>query len=172
MMKRISSLAASFIAFLSEMGGILAVCIIILMMFSVVYEVIMRYVFHHPAGWVIEGASYMLIVCVALALAYTQKVRGHIRVDMVALRLPLRAQTLLDIFTLILASIFCGFLVWTSWWYAWEAWVRDFRGVVLDQVPLFSVMVIIPVGVFLLCLQLLAQIGASIGELLSGGKQE
>ena len=64
--------------------GMLAVFV---MTIIVTGDVILRYVFNAPSMWVSEISSYLLIVVVILGLAYTQKERGHIRVDIVLSRL-------------------------------------------------------------------------------------
>ncbi len=57
------------------------------------------------SGFMLAGATF-------LALAHTLRAGGHIRVNLVTGRLPLRAQVVMEGFVLIAASVLIGFATW------------------------------------------------------------
>ncbi|MBI1423790.1 MAG: TRAP transporter small permease subunit [Gammaproteobacteria bacterium] len=79
------------------------------------YEVISRYVFDAPTIWV-HQASYLLFGMQYLLAGGFALLHGdHVRVDVVYIKLPNRAQVGVDIFTSIFFFIFALALLGTSW---------------------------------------------------------
>jgi TRAP-type C4-dicarboxylate transport system permease small subunit len=59
-----------------------------------------------------DFSGYMLAGATFLALAHTLRAGGHIRVNLVADRLPQRGQFILEAVVLILSSALIGYAVW------------------------------------------------------------
>ena len=79
------------------------------------YEVISRYLFDAPTIWV-HQASYLLFGMQYLLAGGFALLHGdHVRVDVVYIKLPNRAQVGVDIFTSIFFFIFALALLGTSW---------------------------------------------------------
>lgn len=79
------------------------------------YEVVMRYLFNMPTIWVHE-ASYLLFgMQYLLAGAFALLHGSHVRVDIIYVKLPLRARVGVDIFTSVFFFIFALALMGTSW---------------------------------------------------------
>lgn len=76
------------------------------------YQVFLRYVFKAPVSWAIEVPEYLMLVGAAMALAFTQEVRGHIAVGFIESRLSARQR---EILTLALYPIFLGVVIFLSW---------------------------------------------------------
>lgn len=57
------------------------------------------------SGFMLAGATF-------LALAHTLRAGGHIRVNLVTARMPMRIQFLAEAFVLLLASALVGFATW------------------------------------------------------------
>ncbi len=76
--------------------------ILLLMMFLTTSDVIGRSFFNKPVTGTFEITKYMLVLLVLLAIAYTQQVKGHVRVPVFLSRMPLHAQLVIDsTFTLV-----------------------------------------------------------------------
>ena len=77
--KRISAVITAINKFFVALaaGGLFIMVVLI------VYGTVARYLFRSPALWAIELPSYVLAWSTALALAYTQSVKGHIAVSIV-----------------------------------------------------------------------------------------
>lgn len=78
------------------------------------YEVIMRHFFNMPTIWVHE-ASYLLFgMQYLMAGAFALLHGSHVRVDIIYVKLPLRARVGVDIFTSVFFFIFAIALIGTS----------------------------------------------------------
>ncbi|WP_323001429.1 TRAP transporter small permease subunit [Denitromonas sp.] len=79
------------------------------------YEVIMRYIFNQPTIWVHESCFLLFGMQYLLAGAYTLLTGGHVRVDVLYIKLPPRGRVGMDIFTSVFFFIFAIALLGTSW---------------------------------------------------------
>jgi len=69
---------------LTQAAAILAGIFLLATAFIIVYEVIMRGLFHAPTEWVLEISTYFIIVAGFLGLAITYRQRAHIQVDLLS----------------------------------------------------------------------------------------
>ncbi len=69
------------------------------LLFIVVYEVFMRYVFNAPTTWGFEATTFLYGLHFMFGLAYTDVHRGHVRVDIFTAMAPEKVQTGLAVFT-------------------------------------------------------------------------
>lgn len=76
-----------FLEKLSKAAAILAGIFILATAFIIVYEVIMRGLFHSPTEWVLEISTYFIITAGFLGLAITFRQKAHIQVDLFASKL-------------------------------------------------------------------------------------
>lgn len=149
---------------LSRAGGVVAGALALVMMASIGREVIGRYFFNAPTDWVVELDGYLLVALVYLAGGYILLTDGHLRVDLVYLRLPGRVRAGADLLGALLAVPFLGFLIWQSSILTWDAWRRQDRSVVMGW-PLWLPELAVPVGCALLLLQVLALAVRTVGRL-------
>ena len=68
-----------------------------------------------PIPGTLELSSYMLPCFILLGVAYTQQVKGHVRVEMLVRRLPERVGYLFDILTTSLSLFIVIVLAWQGW---------------------------------------------------------
>lgn len=145
---------ARFICALNDKIGRVTCLLILPMAAVVVYEVIMRRVLNMPTSWAFEmtvfiyGAHFMFGM--APALLYDR----HVRIDIIVLQLPPKAQIWLRLITFWLIFVpFVGAFTyaaasyaahsWSVWEHSWSAW----------KPPLYPYKTIMPVTMFLLLLQ-------------------
>lgn len=76
-----------FLETLTKAAAILAGIFILATAFIIVYEVIMRGLFHSPTEWVLEISTYFIITAGFLGLAITFRQKAHIQVDLFASKL-------------------------------------------------------------------------------------
>ncbi|MGD9118404.1 MAG: TRAP transporter small permease [Dehalococcoidia bacterium] len=70
--------------------------------------------FFRPIPGGIEVVAFLGVVVTGFAIAYTQVLRGHIRVEFVVMRLPPRVQAGLTAFIWLLSFILFALLAWQS----------------------------------------------------------
>ncbi|MDD3681883.1 MAG: TRAP transporter small permease [Mesotoga sp.] len=75
-------------------GGIIFLGLLFL---SIFFQVILRYVFSSPSPELFEIAQYSFIWTIFLGAPYARKFDAHIKFDIVFLKLPRKAQLLLQI---------------------------------------------------------------------------
>jgi TRAP-type mannitol/chloroaromatic compound transport system permease small subunit len=91
-----------FVDFLSELAGKISGWLLVLLIFLLVYEVVMRKIFSHPSSWNYD-VSYMVGgSAILLGGAMALKNRRHVRVDVIYALLSPKKQTILNIVLAIL----------------------------------------------------------------------
>jgi TRAP-type C4-dicarboxylate transport system permease small subunit len=137
----------------------LAGALITLMAFVTGYGVFTRYVLRNPDPYNYEIDSILMLACVVFAIAYTQKLGRHLRIDLLDRSLPETSRLiLLNVIGPSIGLIFCAVLTWKTWETAWSAlqtWEVT-RGTWV--IPTFPIRMMVPIGAGLLCLVLLTQI--------------
>lgn len=87
------------LTFLTHLAALLAGLFILATALIIVYEVIMRSLFHAPTEWVLEVSTYLIIMAGFLGLAITFREDAHVRVDLLAARLKGKTQRYLNLVT-------------------------------------------------------------------------
>ncbi len=124
----------------------------------VIYEVIMRYLLKRPTTWVNDISEILLVYCTFLGTAWVLRMGGHIKIDILITPMKRRGQVIMGIIQDILSLFFCLIFTWISWESFWDSLMTQERTAGgLFSVPLWPVYIVIPLGAFLLCLQLIRQ---------------
>jgi TRAP-type C4-dicarboxylate transport system permease small subunit len=144
----------------SSIAGILAgiICAI------VCYGVVIRYVFNRPVGWTEETSSYLMVWAAFLGAAYTLQIEGHIGVDILCKKFSLRTQAWFHIAKYIVGVLFCVILTWKGLESSALSWKLGRTSISELQIPLYIPQMAIPVGAFLLLLQMVEKL---IGQIFS-----
>ena len=104
-MKQLLNGLDRLLTLLTRAAALLAGLFILATAFIIVYEVVMRGLFHAPTEWVLEVSTYLIIMAGFLGLAITFRENAHVRVDLLAGRLSGRARRLLALVTNFLAIL-------------------------------------------------------------------
>lgn len=124
-------------------------------------EVIGRAVWSRPIPGSMELSSYMLVTFILLGIAYTQQVKGHVRVTMLTDRLPERAALVLDVITTLLSLFIISVVAWQGWVVGIEErTVSD-----MLRIPQFPFRLLVSVAGIFLCLELLIDLSDTIKKL-------
>jgi len=153
---------------LSEWSGRLVSYFIFFLALVVGYEVVVRYVFNRPTIWVNEVSAMFFGTFILIGGAYTASKGAHVNMDVIYGTFSPRFRALLDILTSFLAFVFVGVLVWKGGEGAW----RSIR--MLEEAstqwgpPLYPFRTVLPLGAFLLFLQLTAKLIRDVITLVTG----
>jgi TRAP-type C4-dicarboxylate transport system permease small subunit len=120
-----------------------------------VAEVVMRYYFYSPLIWVVEVSETILLFVAFLGAAWLLRGEGHVRVDLVLNFLHPKTRTMLDGFTSIVGALCCAVVVWYGVTVTWDCFVKGSFEPTSLEIPSAYVLLIIPVGAFLLFIQCL-----------------
>lgn len=132
------------------------------MMLLTAGDVIGRATLSRPIPGAVEISEYMLAVFILLSLAYTQQVKGHVRLSFFISRLSPRVQSVVEIVTTLL-SLFIIFIV------VWQGWVIGIHETTVSdmlRIPQSLFKLFVAVGGFLLCLEFLIDLAASTKKLV------
>lgn len=122
-----------------------------------VYEVITRRFLGKPTIWTNEVTGYVFCAVVLLLMGYTLLYRGHANVDLIYERLSPRTQAIVDIITYV---IFIGLFVIVFFVdairFAATSWAMMERSPSALNAYVFPAKTMLPVGAFLLLLQVIS----------------
>jgi TRAP-type mannitol/chloroaromatic compound transport system permease small subunit len=148
----------SIIDALSIWTGKAASWLILLVVIFIIYEILMRYVFHLPTLWVSESMVFGCGVTYVLGAAWALQDHRHVKIDLVYGRLTLRQRAVIDSVTFVFFALYLGFFLWAVSKYAWQSvLVRETAGSAWDP-PVYPIKVALLVGVALLLLQGIAKL--------------
>jgi TRAP-type C4-dicarboxylate transport system permease small subunit len=137
----------------------LAGALITLMAFVTGYGVFTRYVLRNPDPYTYEIDSILMLACVVFAIAHTQKLGRHLRIDILDRSIPESLRIiLLNVIGPAIGLIFCAVLTWKTWQTAWSALQTGEITRSTWVIPTYPIRMMVPLGFGLLCLALLAQI--------------
>jgi len=148
---------------LGMFGSFLFVCVAIM----VGIEVVMRFVFKSPTQWTTEISALVTIAATFLIVGFTLKENAHTRVDFITEGISKSSNYLLDLFTICLSMLFTLVLTYYGIRMVQASYMMDEVSQVL-QLPLWSVQAFLPLGSFLMFLQLLKLQGGNIRGLFTG----
>ena len=138
---------------------------VLLLMILVVADITGRYLFNSPVPMAYEFGSFMLVFIVFLALASTQRMGAHIRVEFVTLRLPPRARACLDILAYCLGIMVYATILWRGFGWAYTSWqVGDYVAGLIN-IPRYPSQFAVPLGAAILCLQFVADVARRLQDL-------
>jgi TRAP-type C4-dicarboxylate transport system permease small subunit len=144
---------------LISMFGILIVAVLTFI------DVFMRYIFSSPIPGIPEVNTVLFVSAIFLSLAYTQSRKGHIKVEPIELLIQARQPRLgriIRISMLILALLIVCLLTWkTGEMGISSTKIQEIQyGAV--PVPIWPAKLLLPIGAFLLCIQLAIDILRSV----------
>jgi TRAP-type C4-dicarboxylate transport system permease small subunit len=83
----------------------------------IVADIIAIKLLKHPVPGAIEITAFLGVIVTAFAIAYTYVVGGHIRVEFIVMRLPVRAQVIIAFVVRLLGAFLFAMLTWRSYEY-------------------------------------------------------
>jgi len=146
-----------------------AVSVFVLLVMSItLLEVFLRYGFNRPTIWVHETSQQMFSIAFLLGSAYTLQKGGHVRVDILYLRLSTRGRAIIEIVTSLFYFLFIGVLLWKGGEMAYESVTMLERTQTPWEPYVFHVILALPIAAFLLLLQGIADLIRNLKTLVSG----
>lgn len=145
----------------------------LVLVLTMTYEVISRYVFDSPTLWSYDISYFLGSMALMLGMAYTLKIKGHVSIDIFYNRFPPRVQALLYV-------IFALFLFFPLWVlmvkamiphliFSWEkhetSWVGTWQPII------YPFKTWITLGTVMLLLQGIAEFIRDLTVLITGGER-
>jgi TRAP-type C4-dicarboxylate transport system permease small subunit len=130
-------------------AGLLAGFATLAIVLIVSYDVFMRTAFAQPQLGVDEIAGFLQVLLIFGGAAYTFRVGGHVRVDLLTNHVRPAVRAWLRVTTLVLAVVFLAIVIWVTTQSAVTAY-RSGRVSAVMLYPLWLPMAFIPAGLALL----------------------
>lgn len=139
----------SIIRFLAAIAGLL----LAIMAIIVSYNVVMRYFVGKPPVWAIETTEYILVFSTFLAAAWVLKQDGHVKIDILVVRLPRKSQHVLNVVVAFLGIVACGLLAWYGIQATYSLYCRDVIMIKMIPWPKWVLVAPIPIGILFTLVQ-------------------
>jgi len=162
LLTRLTTVFDKAVSALAILGGVL----LVLVMIAINYGVIMRYFFRSPQAWVPEITAMSLVYITLLGTTWVLRKNGHVIMDVVDMMLKPRSKGILDSVTSFICSIMFLLLVVYGVNVTWDHYIRGlYNAHEVLRIPTAYLLAIIPVGSFMLFVQLLRR---SLSSFFSG----
>lgn len=139
---------------LAEVAG----WVVVLMMLTISYDVLMRYLFNAPTSWSFEVNRYMLIMVVFIGGGWALPSGGHVSVDIFTENIPGKKKIILDIVTSVMAGAYVLIFLYQSTYFTYEAWEQNIRSTEYLAWPLWPIRIFLVVGAAMLFLEYVIRI--------------
>ena len=140
--------------------AVIAGLMLVFMMFSICYEVVLRYFLFSPLTWVTEISEYILLYATFLGAPWVLKKDAHVKVDIVLARLGFKTQKMLNMATSMIGIVVCLVLVWFGTQTALDLYQRGIPVIKSLSVPKFLLVGIIPLGCLFMAVQFIRRMVA------------
>jgi TRAP-type C4-dicarboxylate transport system permease small subunit len=141
---------------LSLIGGVISGICILLMAGLILLEVIFRSITGISILICEEYSAYLLVVFGSMALAYTFKSEGHIRVDLILSRLSPRKSLMVNLLCTAIGFLVFLYMVFQSWGQFYGSWLSGESSMYFSKTSLWVPQIFIFLGIALMVLQLLS----------------
>lgn len=148
---------------ISEFVGRVIAWLALILIITLIYEVVSRYFFNAPTIWSHELSTMIFGAFSILSGSYTLKHLAHVRSDVIYLLFPTRMQRFCDILVYLIGLFVLGIVLLHSIEFAAKSWnAREVSARSIWQPPLYYIKSVIPLAVFLLMMQSLAELYRAI----------
>lgn len=155
-MPKAIKLYVRYVDAVSHVVGRIAMYLIVLMILILLYSTASRTFFSLPINWVIELSQFLLAAYYLLGGGYSMQLDGHVRMDLLYSRWPLRRQAFTDSLTAFCLVFYLTVLLIggiSSTTYAIEYGQRNYSA---WAPPLWPIKSIMTLGILLMLLQAVA----------------
>lgn len=151
------------IEWIGRVLGIVAGLVVVAMTCVMAFEAISRYVFNSPTTWALDVSEMLMLPIVYLGVAYATQVGAHVKVDAVVMRLSPAKQARVAVFSYLVSLAFAGMALWLGWQDAVD-FAQRWPLTTAARLPVAPVVMLLPLGAALFCLQLLVLLSREISR--------
>jgi C4-dicarboxylate transporter, DctQ subunit len=144
--------------------AVFAGVILILIIICVSLDVVLRYFFKSPLLWVDELAEYGLLYITFTGTAWLLRQDGHVVVDLIDALVSPKTRSRLNVFSSIVGAVVCSVLTYFGVAVTWSLFARRIYNPTMLEIPRGVLVAVIPVGTFLLSIQFLRRLLASLRD--------
>ena len=144
-----------------------AASIVVILMALVVADIIGRKVLNKPVPMSYEVAAFMLVFIVFMGLAYSQRQRAHIRVEILTLRMSPRGRAIMDLLAYTLGIAIYGAIFYQTFKWSYHSFEIGEYVAGLINIPKWPSQFAVAFGALLIALQFLSDWVTRLSEVLA-----
>jgi TRAP-type C4-dicarboxylate transport system permease small subunit len=135
------------------------------MMFLTIADVFLRKVFSRSILGTVEVTEFLMLILVFFALAQTEALNGHVKVDLVMGRFSERTQAAVDVITQVICFLLFGLFTWSALVYSEK--MREAAEVSQDLwLPIYPFVYVVVAGCAILSLALLIKFLMALAKIV------
>jgi TRAP-type mannitol/chloroaromatic compound transport system permease small subunit len=146
------------IDFINEWLGRIVSFLCIVLMFTISYDVVMRYIFNDPTDWQMEMSQFLMLTMVCIGAGYTELHKKNVNVTLLHERWSPRTRAIVDLVTHQVAIVVILVLLWYGGQIFWQNYQYDFRTSSAWAPVQWPAKMMIPLAGILLGIQLIAKL--------------
>lgn len=149
-----------------EEGLVIVAGIFVLVMMAITMaDVVLRSLFNSPLEGAYEITEFMMAGVVFLGLAYMQRAKGHLAIEIFTERMPPWARTLVRVLGYLIALALFAAIAYETSAIAYQAWDRQDYTMGAARLPLWPVKTAIAFGSILFCIRLVVDMVCDLASL-------
>jgi len=162
------------IDWVTKWSGRVASWLILVLVLTLSYEVILRYVFNAPTIWSFDTSTFLLAAIITFAIPYEILNKGHIRVDFLYRKFSQKQALMVDtVFGLLFLIPVAAVLEYFAVKGAWHAWnIGETASQSYWGPPLFPIRAAVAFGILLLLLEGVADFIKNLFQVLKEGRND
>ena len=133
-----------------------AASIVVILMAMVVADIFGRKVLNKPVPMSYEVGAFMLVFIVFMGLAYSQRQRAHIRVEILTLRMPPRIRAIMDLVAFTLGIAIYGAIFYQTFKWSYHSFEIGEYVAGLVNIPKWPSQFAVAFGALLISLQFIS----------------
>lgn len=151
-------LLVRYIGYVSTATGVLASFMILASVLITCQMIFIRAVLGQSTIWQTEAVIYLMIAATMIGLAYVQKLKGHVGVDLIPTMMGPQGRRIMAMFTLSVTAVMMILMLYYAYDMWHFAWKRGWKSETIWAVPLWIPYLSVPLGFSLFLLQLAADL--------------
>lgn len=157
----LSRLFSKFIAWLAALAGLL----LLFICFSICYSIFTRSLDLPSPVWILQFNEYALLWITFLGTAWALSRGKHVSVDLLTGRMGERTKKYFNLAHGVIGFAVCIVLIWYGSMTTWGHFQNGIIDVKAVDVPKYLILMVIPIGFLILCLQFFKQFFSTLKEL-------
>ncbi len=141
----------------STFGGYISGLFMVLIVVLISVEIACRSIFSTSTLIADEYSAYFFVAVVMMGLAFSMKDGSHIRISIIMGRLGEGPARILDIITHLAAIALSSYAFYHAVVMVYDTWELEMTADSISETPIYLPQIVIPVGLLLFILQLVAQ---------------
>lgn len=151
---------------ISRVFNTIGLIMLMLLMFLIAVDVCLRYIFNSPIEGAYEAVEFMMAVVFCYSIAYTQRAKKHVSVDLITRRLNDRNKAIIESMVALISFTVIALMTWQSFIKAVEvmhAKETSAGGIAFfGQLPIYPFMFLTSAACLVFCLELLVDFFVSM----------